>query len=126
MTMSLKEFSALKGCMKMVTSANDNEALQAIRAANRLLAKHNLTWEQVFARTVTVIEAAEPAPADDEELEVAFRTALDSVHPGSFRNVLLDLQARYVNGQHLSEKQRAVVTDAAARAVDRMPAGRVR
>lgn len=41
--------------MMRTTSENDAEALASLRAANRLLASHHLTWDAVFARTVTVV-----------------------------------------------------------------------
>ena len=115
MTMPLKEFSMLKGCLARTTSDNDAEALTAIRHANRIMAKSNVTWKMFFDRLVTVVQEAEPMT---DELDDAFRVALDNARPGTFRDLLLDLEAKHSRGERLSERQRQVVTDAAERTAE--------
>lgn len=128
MAMNLKEFQQLKKLMAMTTSDSDYETVSAIRAANKLLAQHSLTWDKVFSRTVTVISelTGQPVDAADDDLEDTFQTALDSTPEGSFRDTLLDIYAKHGRGEPLSPRQRQVVEDAAERAVDRRPAGRFR
>lgn len=117
MAMPLKDLSALRGCMARTVSENDPEALAAIRAANRILLRNGYTWEHFFKRTVTIVNAVEPAEeaAADEELEDAFRIALDDARPGSYRDTLLSIQAQFERVGSITTRQRAFVMDAAAR-----------
>lgn len=62
--MKLAEYGRLRKLMQMTTSDNDHEALASLRAANAILAAHELSWERVFSRTVTVVNEFEPAPSD--------------------------------------------------------------
>ena len=129
MTLSLKEFTTLKALMARTTSDADPEALAAIRAANRILAAHKLTWAAVFARTVTVVseitgeminlrENDDNYRLDDKTIDAALEAALDSTS-GTFREMLLDIQAKHERGIRLSEKQIAVVIGAADRSLGR-------
>jgi Asp-tRNA(Asn)/Glu-tRNA(Gln) amidotransferase A subunit family amidase len=122
-TLSLKEFTRLKGLMALTTSDSDYEAVSAIRAANRILADHGLTWDRVFARTVTVISemSGQVVGEDrDDDLEALFEAALASASEGSsFRDTLLSIYETYRGGGRLSPKQREVVERAAERAEDR-------
>lgn len=52
--MKLKTFNTLKKIMQQTVTDNDAVALQAIRAANKILATEGITWERVFTRLVTV------------------------------------------------------------------------
>lgn len=52
--MNLNEFSRLKVLMSKTKSADDSEALDAVRKANAILAACGLSWTQVFDRTVRV------------------------------------------------------------------------
>lgn len=118
--MNLKDFSKLKRLMAMTGSDSDAEALGAIRAANRVLFANGLTWEMVFKRTVSVVSEVEVLDdGDGDELVDAFRAALDDARPGSFRDVLLDMQSRHDRGYPLSDRQKRVVFDAADRARNR-------
>lgn len=130
MTLSLKEFQQLKAFMARSASDSDAEALTAIRMANRLLAQHSLTWDKIFSRTVTVISELTGEPiavgqADGDDFESTFEKALSSAS-GSFRDLLLDIHAKYQRGEALSPRQRQVVENAAERAVERHPGGRWR
>jgi hypothetical protein len=66
MTMKLKDFERLKRLMMRTTSGTDQERLESIDHANKMLAAEGLTWEKVFARTVKVVQEVEEAPADDD------------------------------------------------------------
>jgi hypothetical protein len=68
--------------MKMTTSTHDGEALNALRMANAMLKKHDLTWEDV-TKTMTLpraalwagINASKAAKADGDFRTAAQRTA---------------------------------------------------
>lgn len=101
MTMSLKEFQRLKKLMASTMSDNDGESLAAIRAANKLLTGNGLSWERVFARTVTVISEMTGNPiasSSKTDEELMFEEALDGTD-GTFRQTLLDIYERW---QHVS------------------------
>ncbi len=116
MAMSLKDLSQMKGLMALSNSDNDGEALNAIRAANRLLVKNGLTWDMFFRRTVTVMTEVEAVSDGDEDIiNDAFEEALRDAH-GTFRETLLSIQAQWSRTHHLSERQRRVMLDAASRA----------
>jgi hypothetical protein len=129
MPLSIREYERLQKLMEMTASDNDNELIQAMRAANKLLNQHGYTWRAVFRRVVRVVQEfepddGEPAPdrfrrEDDEEIANAFRVALDDTRPGSFRDTLLSIQAKYETTGRLTERQREVVMDAAHRAGER-------
>lgn len=140
--MTVTEFRQLKKLMMLSTSDNDAEALASLRKATALLLTHGHTWEQCLDRVVKVINEVEdgagygsgeisrqPAPrrTDDEDAEMdrLFEDALDGA-AGSFRDTLLDMQAQWERQRWLSARQRQVVRDAAERAADRHPGGRVR
>jgi hypothetical protein len=113
--MNLKDFAQLKGLMAMTAADNDGEALNSIRAANRLLARNGLTWDMVFARTVRVSDPVESGVADDyDDNQRLFERALSGSR-GSFRTTLLSIQAQYETHGRLSERQWAVVREAAER-----------
>lgn len=67
MSMSLKEFGLLRRLMARTTSGTDGEVLESIRHANAMLARHGLTWDKVFDRTVTVIDEVEDAARTEVE-----------------------------------------------------------
>jgi hypothetical protein len=120
----LDDFVRLKKLMSLTSSDSDAEALGAIRAANKVLTTSGYTWEMVLSRTVTVLSAVEAMPADEDEappFDMALRGAA-----GTFRDTLLSIQAQYEERGFISARQRQVVEDAAERAAERMPAGRMR
>ncbi len=122
---NLKDFTKLKGLMAMSNSDVDNEALQAIRAANRLLIANGMTWELIFSRTVRVINEVEEAPHRDDDLAASFDLALRNA-TGTFRQTLESIREQYEARGWISPKQRAMVENAAERVVDRHPGGRIR
>lgn len=117
--MNLKDFQLLKKLMAASTSPADAEALSAVRAANALLAKNGVTWEKVFARTVTVIDelsGREVRPSEGEpfglDANALFETALDRTH-GSFRETIADIYSRYERSGRLTDAQWDIVRRAA-------------
>lgn len=121
--MKLADFQRLKKLMGLTFSEADGEALNALRAANRLLVAERLTWERVLDRTVQVgadVEPAETAPTDglSAEVDAAFETVLDTAG-GSFRTFVLDLHEQWTRHHHLSPNQLAALF----RARDRVRSG---
>lgn len=121
--MNLADFRKLKAAMVLTASSNDGEALAAIRAANRILEASGLTWEGVFARTVTVISemsghvVGAVGDGEEDELDSLLEEALRRARPDTdFYAMLLDFQARRERGLPLSERQLAVVRRAAEEA----------
>jgi hypothetical protein len=143
--MKLEDFSRLKKFLMLATSDNDAEALTSFRRATEVLRSYGFTWDDAMDRRIIVLsaveagdpadtgldEAASPRPAGrrpaaaDEELEQDFDMALRIAH-GSFRDTLLSIQAQWEEQGWISDAQRQVVTDAAERAAERQPAGRIR
>lgn len=116
--MNLADFKRLRGMMALTASDNDAEALGAIRAANALLVKNGLLWQNVFDRTVTVTTEVEAMPPDEDDAP-PFETALRGA-AGTFRDTLLSIQAQYEERGWLSARQRQVVDDAADRSDGRV------
>jgi hypothetical protein len=112
MTITVAEFERLKKMMGLTFSDNDGEALNALRAANKVLQGKKLTWRDVLERTVTVdVEAAPPEPrpreeARDERVENAFDLLRDSDKWTPFIESLHD---QWERKNWLSPKQRAAL-----------------
>lgn len=116
--MKLDDFKRFKGMMERTTSENDNEALVALRAANRLLARESLTWTRVLDRSVQIavpFESASTAAGqtDDEEMEALFDVALNKTKPGNFKEMLQDIYSQWQTKGRISARQRQVVEEAA-------------
>ena len=124
--MNLKDFGQLKKLMTLSTSDNDHEALACLRQATSLLARNGYTWEMCLSRAIQVVQEVEPAPGTgDDDLDAAFDLALRSAR-GDFRGTLESIREQYSARGFISPRQREVVMDAADRAADRHPGGRVR
>lgn len=118
--MKLDDFKRFKGMMERTTSENDNEALVALRAANRLLARENLTWTRVLDRSVSVAVPFESrstaeGQTDEEEMEALFDVALNKTKAGSFRDTLQSIYDQWQANGRISPRQRQVVEEAAER-----------
>lgn len=61
--MKLAAFNQLKKLMQMTKSDADQEALTAVRKANKILDEAGTDWDRVFGRLVTVEQEIEEAPA---------------------------------------------------------------
>lgn len=127
MAMSLKEFGQLKKFMMMTTSGSDSERLQSIDHANRLLAKHSLTWDMVFAKTVTVVNEFEADPetettdagrraAEARKVDQAFADVEATDPRGSFADFIASLKAQWETKRFLSPAQLEKLFQAANRA----------
>jgi hypothetical protein len=116
--------------MERTASESDNEALSAIRAANRLLAAEGLTWTRVLDRSVQILQEVEPAPdetaprpkkpqhkfhgPDYDEVERAFEVAMENAK-GGFANWLDDVYSQWQRKGWLSAEQQRILFDAADR-----------
>lgn len=122
--MKLSDVSRLRKFMALTTSDNDAESLAALRQANKLLAANNLTWANVFDRTikpeVTVeeVEHVDTPRSNDlaPQIEDALQKVLEATKPGSFRNFILDLEAKWQERHYLTKGQRDALFAAARRA----------
>lgn len=66
MTLQANDITRLSNLLGMTGSAHDGEALNAVRLANALLAKHRLAWNAVIAGPPDAI-AATPEAAPEAE-----------------------------------------------------------
>jgi hypothetical protein len=114
----IDDFKRLKGMMDRTTSENDNEALVALRAANRLLTRENLTWTRVLDRSVNIAVPFESrstaeGKTDNEEMEALFDVALSKTRPGGFQDTLQSIYDQWQTHGRISARQRQVVEEAA-------------
>lgn len=107
MTLDITRLSNLLG---MTGSAHDGEALNAVRLANALLAKHQLTWPAVIAAptdaTIAPPESAPAAavPAHHIEAEHILATA-----PGALTTFERNFLVGIFSFETLSDKQAATL-----------------
>lgn len=84
--MKLADYKKLTKLMMMTQSDNDNETLEAIRGANKILAAYGIDWNRVFSRTVQVVNEVEQDPEHPEAksaVDALFASAFD-MHPTPF------------------------------------------
>jgi len=123
--MKLAAFKLLKKMLEMTFSESDGEALNAIRAANRIVKEADVTWTRILDRVVSIeVEAGfdasdvegEPAskPTRDAATEKLFEDALDGAE-GSWRDFLTDVYAKWERYGRLTPTQREAVQKGAAR-----------
>ena len=111
--MKLADFVKLKKFMELTFSTADNEALSAVRMANRILTSNGLTWERVLSRTVNVIAEVEEAPdahdqgADTDLIEQAARKAERAGGSAFIRSVA----EQFAEKGFITDRQRAAVRD---------------
>ena len=136
--MKLADFNRLVKFMEMTTSTSDGEALNAVRAANKLLAANNADWKKVFARLITIeVEVDEgngamvdPPPANrsapgaapvqpgksqeqlDREANInrMFDLVLNKVTSGDFRGFLMSLHVHWEKKGYLTPAQYEALT----------------
>lgn len=123
--MKLEAFERLKKMMKLTTSDVDAEALAAIRAANRVLADHALTWEKVFGKLVRVesgepeVEAAPEERSERDEIRGWFDEIEESDPRGSFADFVADVKRQFERTGSLSHAQKGALRRAVERARSR-------
>lgn len=129
-SMPLAELVMFKKIMGMTFSDQDGEALNAIRKANAMLAKHKLDWYDVLGRavngaadgpTMTARQApphAQPGPQTaeapkaqpnklpiEEQIRRAFDELRGNLH-GSFETFINSLETQFLDKGDLSIDQR--------------------
>lgn len=120
---SLSELDLLKRILGMTFSNHDGEALAAMRKANAILTKYNLTWAEVLGRTVNVMST----PATDEIVEAGntidlrdqIRNAFNELRgvymTPSFVGFLNSIEQDFRRNGYLSPAQRKPLFDAVKR-----------
>jgi hypothetical protein len=108
--LSSKDFDKLTLCLNLTLSDQDGEALAAIRGANRILERYNLTWERVWYDIENRMydEVVSRIPTVPE----ALAELLTLLKPSSFRTLISGFQKRWDDRGDLTERQREVVLDA--------------
>lgn len=120
--MSLDDFRKLKGIMNRTFSDSDNESLNAIRLANKILTKYDINWERVLDRSVQLdvpVESMAEATGeiDPDDMERLFELAFEGTRRGSgFYDTLQSIHEQWETRHHLSPRQHEVVKNAAERA----------
>lgn len=121
--MNLKKFELFIKLMKMTSSSNDGEALNALRKANSILDEVNISWEELLRNRIKIkkIEAG-PNPkyargfasggssakkyTNKQEIETMFAIVLDSVpKSSSFYSFIKSLEDWWETKGFLTEKQ---------------------
>lgn len=126
--MKISVYNKLKKLMMMTLSEVDNECLQAIRGANRILREEGIDWNRVFSRTVTVVNEFEAAPEDEspdaskirerERIDEAFSVVEASDPRGSFADFISSLKEQWERRGSLSIAQKDSLFKAAQRVQD--------
>jgi len=126
---SLADLTQLRKLMGMTGSDADGEALNALRMANRLLKKSDLTWSDVLDRCISVTTVnggyqAQGASGDDgfdEErnegnLDDTIQNAFDELRgvsmSASFRAFVDDVERKWNQTGYLTPGQRAPILKA--------------
>lgn len=126
---SLADLNQLRKLMGMTGSDADGEALNALRMANRLLKKSDLTWTDVLNRCISVTTVnsgyqAQGASGDDgfdEErnegnLDDMIQNAFDELRgvsmSASFRAFVDDVERKWNQTGYLTPGQRAPILKA--------------
>lgn len=118
--MKVKDYDKLRKLMDMTRSPVEAEAHAALRQANRIIEGYGLTWERIFARTVTVVNEVEEDPErhdardpDHDRIDDAF-DLLASVR-GSFAEFVESLHSQWKSKGYLTANQKAALFKAAAK-----------
>lgn len=119
----LNQLALLRKLLAMTTSANDAEALVAVRKANAIMKTHAFTWDDLFARTVTV-DAAEPEP--EAPSEAALRDKINESFDylrgrdlGNFTDFIESIEKQWLGKKYLTPGQRKPLFDAVEMAKDK-------
>lgn len=110
MTLQPNDITRLSNLLGMTGSAHDGEALNAVRLANALLAKHHLTWPAVITAPTDATTAppesapAAAVPAHHIEAENILATA-----PGALTTFERNFLVGIFSFETLSDKQAATL-----------------
>jgi hypothetical protein len=103
------DMAMLSKLMAVTTSDKDGEALNAVRMANRILAKYQTTWPEVLREAGP---GPVPDPSLDPELDAAFSEVLSNLRPGSFATTMNGIHAQWKKDRWISPNQRRTVMNA--------------
>ncbi len=136
---SLADLTQLRKLMGMTGSDSDGEALNALRMANRLLKKSDLSWADVLDRCVTAsavngsgYTTSTRADADDgfdedhgeDSLDETIQNAFDELRgvqmSPSFRAFVDDVERKWNQTGYLTPGQRAPILKAVKNVRERM------
>ena len=103
--------------MMLTTSANDHEALSALRKANAILADQSVSWEQLInglknlTVQVEVVKQEEPKKGKKKEEKIAemFEAVLKDMRDGSAKEFILDINRFFTEKGFLTDKQQAAL-----------------
>ena len=128
----LQKLALLHKTLGMTTSANDAEALSALRFANKLMKEHAVSWDDLFSRLVGVEEIRHSAsglgPEDDIEadeeidLKTMISKAFDELRGnvnGGFGEFIASLEKQWQEKGYLSPAQRKPLLDAVSKQRER-------
>lgn len=114
-TMTLTDLGQLKRMMSVTTSTNDHEALAALRKANVVLARSNITWDELLTKMVSGAGSLGAASANDvqageemtiiEQIQCAFDEIRGTVS-GDFAEFVESLENQFRGTQYLTPAQR--------------------
>jgi hypothetical protein len=113
MSLTLPEFHELQIAMSATTADEDATCLGAIRRANEILRKHQVTWVMVLNRVVTVESPFDDEP-DDEELRELFELAMTKAR-GSFKDTVQRIHEFWAEHHTISTRQRQIIEAVAKR-----------
>lgn len=97
--------------MKLSTSPHDGEAINALRAANRVLAARGTSWDEFFdAILLAAFRLVEKT--NTTSIDVALTTLLRVMPDTKFRAMICGFQEQWQERNYLSDRQREVLRDA--------------
>jgi hypothetical protein len=107
------DLKTIISCLNLTQSDNDHEALNAVRGANRVMARLGVTWKDVFAKIIDQLnqETAAQKPVEPT-IQDALEKLLEVLKPNSFRELILDYKTQLKSKGYLSKKQRDVIYNA--------------
>ena len=113
--MQASKFEKFIKLMKMTTSPNDGECLNATRMANALLLEANLDWEDFLRGKATVVSGdgaslksvnSDKKYTNSIEIDGMLNSVLSSINRGtSFYKFMESLRDWWESNQFLTEKQ---------------------
>jgi len=113
--MQSSKFEKFIKLMKMTTSPNEGEALNAVRMANAILLEANLDWEDFLRGKAQIVHKAEGGKAaafsgkkftNSVEIESMLNTVMDNINRGtSFYKFIKSLRDWWDSNKFLTEKQ---------------------
>ena len=122
----INEFDMLIKLLRMTESSYDGEVLNAIHAANAILSKHNINWEELFNELFRQIEQSKITTSinkkkshkiytDKHEIDNYFTLVYSRNNLGSFIDYVNSVHEQWLLFNYLTEKQCNIIKDASIR-----------